>query len=40
MNALSLKCPRCTAADLVVSERNTIEIDVCPSCREIGRAHV
>ena len=35
MNALSLKCPRCTAADLVVSERNTIEIDVCPSCRGV-----
>lgn len=35
MNTLSIKCPRCTASDLVVSERNAIEIDVCPSCRGV-----
>lgn len=35
MNTLSLKCPRCAASDLVVSERNAIEIDVCPSCRGV-----
>ncbi len=35
MQALTMKCPRCTAADLVVSERNAIEIDVCPSCRGV-----
>lgn len=35
MNTLSIKCPRCTASELVVSERNAIEIDVCPSCRGV-----
>ena len=35
MHGIAMKCPRCTAADLVVSERNTIEIDVCPSCRGV-----
>ncbi|MDX2117974.1 MAG: zf-TFIIB domain-containing protein [Planctomycetota bacterium] len=30
-----MKCPVCTAPDLVMSERQGIEIDYCPKCRGI-----
>lgn len=35
MNALTLQCPRCGGATLVATERQDIEIDVCPSCRGV-----
>jgi uncharacterized protein len=35
MNPQSLKCPKCAQADLVTTDRNEIEIDVCPSCRGV-----
>ncbi|RYF80561.1 MAG: hypothetical protein EOO03_17295 [Chitinophagaceae bacterium] len=30
-----MKCPVCTTSDLVMSERQNIEIDYCPTCRGI-----
>jgi Zn-finger nucleic acid-binding protein len=30
-----MKCPTCTTVDLVMSERQGIEIDYCPSCRGV-----
>ncbi len=30
-----MKCPICTGTDLVMSERQGIEIDYCPNCRGI-----
>ncbi|MRR50357.1 MAG: hypothetical protein EG825_05500 [Rhodocyclaceae bacterium] len=30
-----MKCPVCTATDLVMSERSGIEIDYCPQCRGV-----
>lgn len=30
-----MKCPVCTNVDLVMSERQGIEIDYCPTCRGI-----
>ena len=30
-----MKCPTCTTADLVMSERQGIEIDYCPTCRGV-----
>ncbi|NUM31846.1 MAG: zf-TFIIB domain-containing protein [Bacteroidetes bacterium] len=30
-----MKCPNCTNVDLVMSERQGVEIDYCPSCRGI-----
>lgn len=30
-----MKCPICTDADLVMSERQGIEIDYCPKCRGV-----
>lgn len=30
-----MKCPSCTDSVLVMSERNNIEIDYCPSCRGV-----
>jgi Zn-finger nucleic acid-binding protein len=30
-----MKCPICTSIDLVISERQGIEIDYCPQCRGI-----
>ena len=30
-----MKCPVCTTASLVMSERQGIEIDYCPECRGI-----
>lgn len=30
-----MKCPRCSNAELVVTTRQDIEIDLCPSCRGI-----
>ena len=30
-----MKCPVCREADLVMSERNGIEIDYCPTCRGV-----
>jgi len=35
VNAIALKCPRCGEAALVATERQDIEIDVCPSCRGV-----
>lgn len=30
-----MKCPICTNIDLVMSERQGVEIDYCPNCRGI-----
>ena len=30
-----MKCPHCTGTTLVMSERQGVEIDYCPSCRGI-----
>ena len=30
-----MKCPVCTDADLVMSERQGIEVDYCPRCRGV-----
>ena len=30
-----MKCPACPEADLVLSERQSIEIDYCPKCRGV-----
>jgi hypothetical protein len=30
-----MKCPICSNVDLVMSERQGVEIDYCPSCRGI-----
>ncbi|MBX9817914.1 MAG: zf-TFIIB domain-containing protein [Burkholderiaceae bacterium] len=30
-----MKCPHCTNTTLVLSERQGVEIDYCPSCRGI-----
>jgi Zn-finger nucleic acid-binding protein len=30
-----MKCPICTSKELVLSERQGIEIDYCPECRGI-----
>ena len=30
-----MKCPACIAVDLLMSERQGIEIDYCPSCRGV-----
>lgn len=30
-----MKCPVCTGTDLVMSERQGVEIDYCPNCRGI-----
>jgi hypothetical protein len=30
-----MKCPICTDVDLVMSERQKIEIDYCPKCRGV-----
>lgn len=30
-----MKCPVCVTSDLVMSERQNIEIDYCPTCRGI-----
>ena len=30
-----MKCPVCTTVDLVMSDRNGIEIDYCPQCRGV-----
>lgn len=30
-----MKCPVCTATNLVMSERSGIEIDYCPQCRGV-----
>jgi len=30
-----MKCPVCTTANLVMSERQGIEIDYCPECRGV-----
>lgn len=30
-----MKCPVCRDVELVMSERNGIEIDYCPSCRGV-----
>lgn len=30
-----MKCPVCTGKDLVMSERQGIEIDYCPECRGV-----
>lgn len=31
----NMKCPVCTDKDLVMSERQGIEIDYCPNCRGV-----
>ena len=30
-----MKCPTCPSVDLVMSERQGVEIDYCPNCRGI-----
>lgn len=30
-----MKCPTCNNVDLVMSERQSVEIDYCPNCRGI-----
>jgi uncharacterized protein len=30
-----MKCPNCNGVDLVMSERQGVEIDYCPNCRGI-----
>ncbi len=30
-----MKCPICTSIDLVMAERQGIEIDYCPTCRGV-----
>lgn len=30
-----MKCPVCTTADLLISERQGVEIDYCPQCRGV-----
>ena len=30
-----MKCPACKTVDLVMSDRNGVEIDYCPQCRGI-----
>ena len=30
-----MKCPNCPAVDLLMAERQGIEIDYCPSCRGV-----
>ena len=30
-----MKCPTCATVDLVMSERQGIEIDYCPTCRGV-----
>ena len=30
-----MKCPVCTAVNLVMSERQGVEIDYCPDCRGV-----
>lgn len=30
-----MKCPACTAQELLMSERQGIEIDYCPACRGV-----
>ncbi|HNU47618.1 MAG TPA: zf-TFIIB domain-containing protein [Bacteroidia bacterium] len=30
-----MKCPNCTTTDLVMSERQGVEIDYCPTCRGV-----
>jgi hypothetical protein len=30
-----MKCPACTTTDLLMSERQGIEIDYCPQCRGV-----
>ncbi|HRC09491.1 MAG TPA: zf-TFIIB domain-containing protein, partial [Niabella sp.] len=30
-----MKCPTCTNIDLVMSERQGVEIDYCPNCRGV-----
>lgn len=30
-----MKCPACKTVDLVMSDRNGIEIDYCPQCRGV-----
>lgn len=35
METLTLKCPKCAQANLVTTDRQGLEIDVCPSCRGV-----
>jgi len=30
-----MKCPACPTVDLVISERQDVEIDYCPQCRGV-----
>ncbi len=30
-----MKCPTCTSADLLMTDRQGIEIDYCPQCRGV-----
>ncbi len=34
-----MKCPTCKETTLVMSERQSIEIDYCPECREVWLDH-
>jgi Zn-finger nucleic acid-binding protein len=35
LKGVTMKCPACTDAPLVMSERQGVEIDYCPACRGI-----
>lgn len=30
-----MKCPNCVSVDLIITERQTVEIDYCPTCRGV-----
>ena len=30
-----MRCPRCEVIDLVMTERQAVEIDYCPACRGV-----
>lgn len=35
MNSQTMKCPKCAEANLVTTDRQGLEIDVCPGCRGV-----
>ena len=35
MDTPTMKCPKCAQANLVTTDRQGLEIDVCPTCRGV-----
>lgn len=35
LRRIEMKCPACPAVDLLISERQGVEIDYCPQCRGV-----